>query len=512
VERPEFDPKREREFIARGWWRDDDTLSHWLARHAAERPDAAAVDLAGTVLTWQALNERVLRVAEGLRSRGLRAGDVVAVQLPNVPEFLIAHLAIARLGAVMCTLHMPYRGAEIEALLRHSGARGAFCMPKAADIFRAVLADTPGTVVEAGPQFAELERSAPLAAGHPEPDARDPFLLLYTSGTTAAPKGVAHAYRTMLGNSRLGVREHGLGAADRILCAAPLSHLYGLYSLHCAWAVGACTVLLPAFTPVDLSVAIETRKPTALWTAPAHVAAVRAQGLFDKHDWSSLRLAIVSGSRAAPELVKSFAAKVPKCAVTQLWGMTEIQAGLYTRPGDPLEMSATCAGRPSPGTEIRLGEDGEIQVRGPLVFSGYLNNPAATRNAFTADGWFCSGDLAEKRDGNAYAIVGRSKDIINRGGVKFNPADVESLLDSHPKILQSAIVPMPDPILGEKACAFVVLKNRGEPVALEELVAYLLEKKIAKNKLPEKLVVIDEMPVTPTRKIIKGRLRIPGAQ
>jgi acyl-CoA synthetase (AMP-forming)/AMP-acid ligase II len=505
MDRPAYDPGQEREYIARGWWREDDTLPRWLARHASERPNAAAVDLAGTVLTWQGLHERVLRIAEGLRARGLKAGDVIAVQLPNVPEFLLAHLAIARLGAVMCTLHMPYRGAEIEALLRHSGARAAFCTPKAAELFRPLI----GTVIEVGAQFAELERSAPLAATHPEPDARDPFLLLYTSGTTAAPKGVVHAYRTMLGNSRLGVREHGLGAADRILCAAPLSHLYGLYSLHCAWAVGACTVLLPAFTPADLALAVESREPTALWTAPAHVAACRASGLFDKHDWSSLRLAIVSGSRAAPELVRSFAAKLPKCAVTQLWGMTEIQAGLYTRPGDPLEMSATCAGRPSPGTDIRLGEDGEIQVRGPLVFSGYLDNPAATKNAFTTDGWFCSGDLAERRDGSAYAIVGRSKDIINRGGVKFNPADVESLLDSHPRILQSAIVPMPDPILGEKACAFVVLKSKDERMALEDVVAYLLEKNIAKNKLPEKLVLIDEMPMTPTRKVIKGRLRLP---
>ncbi len=507
MKRPAFDPAIEREYMARGWWSDEDTLPKWLGRHLRERPGAAAIDLGGAVLTWEALHDRVLRVAEGLRQRGVGAGDVVAIQLPNVPEFLIAHLAIARLGAVMCTLHMPYRGAEIEALLRHSGARAAFCTPKAGEIFRSMLAQ----VVEIGSQFAELERCTPLAASHPQPDARDPFLLLYTSGTTAAPKGVAHAYRTMLGNSRLGVREHGLAAADRILCAAPLSHLYGLYSLHCAWAVGACTVLLPAFTPPDLAAAVEKGRPTALWTAPAHVAAVRAQGLFETHDWSSLRLAIVSGSRAAPELVRSFAAKLPKCAVTQLWGMTEIQAGLYTRPGDPLELSATCAGRPSPGTEVRLGEDGEIQVRGPLVFSGYLDNPQATRNAFTADGWFCSGDLAEKRDGNAYAIVGRSKDIINRGGVKFNPADVESLLDSHPKIFQSAIVPMPDPILGEKACAFVTLKDKAQSVALEELVAWLLEKNIAKNKLPERLVVIDEMPVTPTRKIIKGRLRVPDA-
>jgi cyclohexanecarboxylate-CoA ligase len=146
-------------------------------------------------------------------------------------------------------------------------------------------------------------------------------------------------------------------------------------------------------------------------------------------------------------------------------------------------------------------------VRGPLTFSGYYKNPEANRSAFTPDGWFRSGDLAEQR-GEYYAITGRIKDVINRGGVKFNPADVEALLDSHPKILQSAIVPMPDPVLGEKACAFITLRPGAAEPTLEEVVAYLLEKRIAKNKLPERLVVIPEMPLTPTRKIIKGKLRL----
>jgi acyl-CoA synthetase (AMP-forming)/AMP-acid ligase II len=312
----------------------------------------------------------------------------------------------------------------------------------------------------------------------------------------------------MLGNGRLGAPEHRLSASDRVLCAAPLSHLYGLYSLHCAWAVGACTVLLPAFKPDDLARAVQRQKPTALWTAPAHVAACRAAGVFERYDWSSLKLAIVSGSMAPPSLVREFAGKLAGCAVTQLWGMTELQAGLYTRPGDPFEMSATTAGRPSPGTEVRLAADGELQVRGPLLFSGYLDNPEATAAAFTADGWFRSGDLAERR-GEYFAITGRSKDIINRGGVKFNPADVEMLLDSHPKILQSAIVPMPDAVLGEKACVFVTLRSKDETVTLEELAAWLLARNIAKNKLPERLVIVAEMPLTPTRKIIKGRLRLP---
>ncbi|MFL6574898.1 MAG: class I adenylate-forming enzyme family protein [Burkholderiales bacterium] len=488
--------ERQAEYKARGWWADD-TLTRWVARHARERPDAPALAFQDGVFSWKAVEERVLLVAAGLRGRGIAAGDVVALQLPNTPEFVLSYLAIARLGAVTCTLHMPYRGAEVQALMRHSGARLAICMPQSKQLFEGL-----------GIAFAELQNHAPPVFDLAEPGPSDPFLLLYTSGTTAAPKGVLHPYRTMLGNGRVSAPEHGLHEKSRVLCAAPLSHLYGLYSLHCAWALGACTVLLPAFKPDELGSAVENLKPTALWTAPAHVAACRAAGAFERYDWSSLELAIVSGSIAAPSLIRDFAERLARCAVTQLWGMTELQAGLYTRPRDPFEMSATSAGRPSPGTEVRLSEDGELQVRGPSLFSGYLKDPTETTEAFTPEGWFRTGDLGEARGGYV-AIIGRSKDLINRGGVKINPADVEMLLDSHPKVLQSALLPMPDPVLGEKACLFISLKDPAQQTSLIELVDYLLGKGIAKNKLPERLVIVAEMPLTPTRKIIKSRLRIP---
>jgi cyclohexanecarboxylate-CoA ligase len=486
MQRPGYSRHDEREYLERGYWRDDDTLAHWLALHAAERPEAPAVAGAGNVLTWRELERRVLCLAQGLKEKGIGAGDVVAVQLPNTLEFLLVHLATARLGAVMCTVHMPYRGAEIETILAHSGAKLFFT---------------------AAYPFSELLGAAPLPREHPAPNARDAFLLLYTSGTTASPKAVPHPFRTLLGNSRMGAREHGLTAESRVLCAAPLSHLYGLYSLHCAWSVGACTVLLPAFKPEELASIVQRERPTALWCGPAHVAACRNAGLFDSHDWSSLRLAIVSGSLAPSALMHYFAEKLPRCAVTQLWGMTELQAGLYTRPADGVEVAAISAGRPSPGTQVRLTPEGELQVRGPLAFSGYYRNDEATRAAFTEDGWFRTGDLAERR-GENYAITGRSKDIINRGGVKFHPADVEALLDAHPKILQSAIVPMPDAVLGEKACAFVTLRPGAAEATLAELCEYLLARQIAKNKLPERLVIIPEMPLTPTRKIIKSKLRV----
>jgi len=246
-----FDPELARRYVERGWW-GDDTLPGWLASHSKTRPDAPAL-IAGQIISWRELEERVLRFAEGLRRAGVARGDVVAVQLPNTPEFVIAFLAICRLGAVMSTLHMPYRGAEIAALLRHSRAKLAICLPAAKELFGGL-----------GRAPAEIETDSILPKDFPGPAAADPFLLLYTSGTTAAPKGVPHNYHTMLSNARLGVPEHRLTAADRILSAAPFTHLFGLYELHCAFACGAASVLLPAFTPPDLSALIEKEKPTAL--------------------------------------------------------------------------------------------------------------------------------------------------------------------------------------------------------------------------------------------------------
>ncbi|MSQ18983.1 MAG: hypothetical protein EXR39_05360 [Betaproteobacteria bacterium] len=528
-----FDPLLVREYIRHGWWRDD-TLHGWISRHVKERPDAPALMQGDRVISYRGLADQVSRLAEGLRQAGVARGEVVTVQLPNTIEFAVAYLAICRLGAVLCTLHMPYRGAELEALLAHSRAVAAIGLADTKDwsparTYLALKSRIPtlqvivavGTPVEGTLSLnALIEHSPPLDARYPAPLASDPFLLLYTSGTTSAPKGVPHPYHTMLSNAWVGAPEHRVTANDRILSAAPFTHLYGLYSLHVAWAVGAATVLLPAFTPGDLAVTIERDRPTGLWCGPPHAAAMRAQGLFDKHDLSSLTLAILSGSACPPELVRWLQAKTPQCAVTQLWGMTETQGALYSRPGDALDVAATSAGRASPGTEIRIadaddralpsGEEGELQVRGCLVFPGFYDNEAANRTAFTANGWYRSGDLASMDDAGNVTITGRSKDIINRGGVKFNPREIEDLLDAHPVILQSAIIPMSDPVLGERACCFVMLRPGVAMITLAEIVAYLAAQNIAKIKLPERLVIVPEMPLTPTRKIIKGRLVIPA--
>lgn len=509
----DFDPQQVSEYVRRGWWRDD-TLSGWVARHARERPEAPALIHGAITISWRELADRSASLAEGLRRAGVAKGEVVAVQLPNTAEFVTAYLAICRLGAVASPIHMAYRDAELASLLSHNRAVAAICLSRDKDWSPAeaycsmrVSIQTLKTVIALGERvegtlsLAELiEKPPPLGARDaPAPVASDPFLLLYTSGTTAAPKAVPHSYHTMLSNARLGASEHRIDSTGRILSAAPFSHLFGLYSLHVAWSEGAAAVLLPVFSPPELTRTIERDKPTALWTGPAHIAACRALGLLEKHDLGSLRLVIMSGSACPPELVRWLQARVPDCAVTQLWGMTETQGALYTRPGDAPDVAALTAGRPSPGTEVRIlapdgsrcaaNQEGELQVRGCLLFPGFFDNDAANEAAFTADRWYRTGDLAIVDEAGNVAITGRTKDIINRGGVKFNPRDVEDLLDSHPKILQSAIVPMPDPVLGERSCCFVSLRPGVTGVTLQEVVEFLLQHNIAKIKLPERLVI-----------------------
>ena len=522
-----FDGDRTALYLERGWWSPADTLSQWLARAASETPDAPAIVDAGRSLSYRELAGRVAALAGGLKALGLGSGDVVAVQLPNRSEYLVSYLAICAVGGVMTTLYVPYRAAEMETLLDHSGARAFIGLDETGDFrpaqtaldLRSGLASLEHVVVlgdapDGACSFADLDGAAAhdLADG---PVAADPFLLLYTSGTSSRPKGVPLAYQGILGNARLGVPEHGIDASDRILSAAPFGHLYGLYSFHLALAAGASTVLLPTFTPPDLARTLDAESVTVLFAAPAHVAACLGTGLLSPEALSSLRLAVLSGSAVPPAVARGLQERMAGGHVTQLWGMTETQAGLYTRPGDPIETVAASAGRPSPGTEVRVvgqdgtglpaGEEGELQVRGPLLFPGYFHHPEANRDALTADGWFRTGDLAVvDGDGNV-SITGRSKDVINRGGVKYNPRDIEDLLAAHPQVDMAAIVPIPDPVLGERACCCITVSGDTAPT-LESICAYLDENGVARIRWPERLEVVDAMPLTATRKIIKGAL------
>jgi acyl-CoA synthetase (AMP-forming)/AMP-acid ligase II len=512
-------------FRAQGWWRDE-TLGNWLERCRATRGESPAVITAGQTLTYTELGERVAALASGLAQIGIAAGDVVAVHLPNIPDFLIAWFAINQRSAVMQTIHMPYGLREVEHMLRHSGAKAVLALSDlrgrspAAEIAGLGLPDLTVIAVSgsaAGAKSYEAIAAAGVAKPVPPHPVRatDPFLLLYTSGTTAAPKAVSVSYNHFLSNARLCAQEFGFRLDDRVLCLAPYTHLYGLYALELGFVVGAAACLLPVFTPPDFAAALTQMRPTVLIGGPAHIAACMRQDLLKGLDLSSIRFAILSGTNVPVPLSQAFEAMLPNGKVQQAWGMTELQFGACSRPSDPRQVRFETIGRATPGTELRVtdgedrllphGEVGELHVRGCSLFSGYVRNPDANRAAFTTDGWLRTGDLASMDEAGNVLLRGRTKDLINRGGVKFNPIDMEIAIAGHPAVAQVAIAPIPDAVLGERASCFVVLKN-GATLSFEELKAFLSERKFAKFTWPEQLVIVSDMPATPTRKVMKAEL------
>ena len=507
---------------------DGATLRTWIERHASERPTAPAILGPSGVIDFDAVHVRALALAGYFRGLGIGNGDIIAAQLPNTVEFIATYLAAGYAGATLQTVHMPYRAAEIGPLLAHSKATAFVGFVGTKDFSPAAFAlslraATPslkhviavgGPAPPGGHDFPQPE-TIPIAWSLSPPRASDRFLLLYTSGTTAAPKGVPISYDKFLPNAALSASELQIDNRSVILSAAPFTHLYGLFATHVALAAGAATALLPAFSPAAFAAALDAHHPTGIFAGPAHMAACLNEGLLTPERLASARFMMISGSACPPDLARKVQDRMPNGEVLQLWGMSELQAGTFTRPGAPEAVRFGSVGPATPLTRLRVAVDdreaeldheGELQVQGASVFAGYLDNAAATAAAFTADGWFRTGDLARMDGRGNVALTGRLKDVINRGGIKFNAADIEALIDTHPGVAASAIVPVPDAVLGERACCFVVPKPGGLPLRLDDITGWLSANGVAKLKWPERLELIAEMPLTPTRKIMKGEL------
>ena len=325
---------------------------------------------------------------------------------------------------------------------------------------------------------------------HPRMSKRFAWLTLFlTSAAACAPPVVE-------GGSNVNDRSNGGDQGEQLL-------------------TGAIYIPLPAVTPAALAAALVKENPTHAFLAPAHLAALLKAGLLDGSELGHLRQVIVSGSYCAPELKRSLQAKLPHGRVFELWGMTETFAVLLGDPDEPAALRQDWIGRATNGSEARVVDsndrpfppntEGELQVRGCSVFAGYFDNDLANSDLFTADGWLRTGDLAVMGESGHVRITGRLKDIISRGGVKLNPSDLEALIDRHECVEQNAIVAVPDPILGEHACCRVVLKP-DKDLSLEVLCAWLEAQGVAKLRWPERLVAVEAMPMTPTRKIIKSAL------
>jgi cyclohexanecarboxylate-CoA ligase len=453
-----------------------------LRRTARRSPDKVAAVGDSRRLTYGELDALVESVAAGLMRRGVGVGDVVTSRLPNGVEALALCLAVNRIGAVHNPAATIYREREL-----------SFIRAQAAS---AILVDDADDDL-----FAE--RGAPAEPGPRAPDA--PSFLLYTSGSTADPKGVQHTDHTLQAECAAQAAYHRLGADEVFVIPSPVAHVSGLlYGMLLPVWLGATTVLMSRWDATGFLELIERERGTFSAGATPFLVGLVEHPSLDRFDVSSLRVFPCGGAAVPPELIRTARRRL-RLRTGRGYGSTEFPSVTSAAgPDEPERCRAETDGRPIGANQVRIVE-GEIQARGPELFVGYQDR-SLDADAFTPDGWFRTGDLGELDDDGFLRVTGRLKDIIVRSGEKMSAREIEELLARHPKVASVAVVARPDRRTGERACACVVPRGDAVP-ELAELNAFLAAAGLSTRKLPEALEILDALPMTSSGKVDKQALR-----
>jgi non-ribosomal peptide synthetase component E (peptide arylation enzyme) len=529
---PSFETRLTAELIERyghsGHW-GTETFYSILARRAAADPDRIAMIDHRARISYGELRRRVDDVAAGLSGLGVGPGDVVTIQLPNWVEFAYVFFACERVGAVANQIGPDYRSREVEYILRFSESRAYVCpasfrgfdyvamigelRPRLPDLATVCVLGGDGAAGTVGLDdlidgTRRAEGFRPVQMG-----ANDVMRMAFTSGTTGNPKGVTHSFNTTLPAAQILNEAMDVTEDEVFLAYLPVGLNWGYLTLLQAIMVGARVVLLDRFSARATLELIERERVTFIPSAPASIIALLNDPELERFDLRSLRVVITGGASCPVETIRAYRQKIPGHLI-ELYGMLETGFHTFTRLTDDPEAVTGTIGRAAAGMGLRLidgegldvpkGAEGEIAAEGPSVHLGYHRNPAANAELFTADGWFRTGDLGQFDAAGNVRIVGRLKEMINRGGKKFFPREIEEILYTHPKILHAAIVGVPDPRLGERNC-LCVIPRAGASFSLEEAVDFL-RGDVAVYKLPEELEVFDEFPFTPTGKIQRHAL------
>ena len=519
-----------RRYRAAGWW-DGSTVFDVLARAAAARPAHAALVDGARRLSYAELQHDAQRLAARLLALGIAPLDRVVVQLPNVAEFVVVYFALARIGAIPVMALRAHRQAELRHFLLASGAV-AYIVPDRIGSFdyrpmaQALCAQAPalrhvivlGEALDGQLGYAALMGRDDVAepAVWPAVDPGEVATMLLSGGTTSLSKLIPRTHQDYVLNARLCAAAAGFDERTVLMAILPLGHNYNLASpglLGTFWHAGT-VVLAPSGEAQAVFELVERERVSVIAAVLPLVVNWLASNAESGRDLASLKVIQNGGARLAPELRLRLRERYG-CVPQEIYGTAEGLINM-TRLDDPDPLLLHSSGTPvCPDDELRVvddhgfevpdGEPGELLTRGPYTIRGYYDAPEKNAEAFAPDGWYRMGDIVRKQGRHVYA-EGRKKDLINRGGEKISCEEVENLIFGHPKVQAVTLVAMPDPVFGEKACAFVIPRP-GQTLRFDELIAFLRAQDIAAFKLPERLEIVSEFPLSPVGKILKRSLR-----
>ena len=526
-----FNEQRRAAYRQQGLWGDASLADYWQQTARAMPDKIAVVDNHGASYTYSALDHAASCLANWMLAKGIESGDRIAFQLPGWCEFTVIYLACLKIGAVSVPLLPSWREAELVWVLNKCQAKMFFAptlfkQTRPVDLILPLQNQLPQLqqivgVDKLAPATSSLSLSQILADNTPLTTAitvhgDELAAVLFTSGTEGLPKGVMLTHNNILASERAYCARLNLTWQDVFMMPAPLGHATGfLHGVTAPFLIGARSVLLDIFTPDACLALLEQQRCTCMLGATPFVYDLLNVLEKQPADLSALRFFLCGGTT----IPKKVARECQQLGIKLLsvYGSTESSPHAVVNLDDPLSRFMHTDGYAAAGVEIKVVDDarktlppgceGEEASRGPNVFMGYFDEPELTARALDEEGWYYSGDLCRMDEAGYIKITGRKKDIIVRGGENISSREVEDILLQHPKIHDACVVAMPDERLGERSCAYVVLKAPHHSLSLEDVVAFFSRKRVAKYKYPEHIVVIEKLPRTASGKIQKFLLR-----
>ncbi|EPX8425031.1 medium-chain fatty-acid--CoA ligase [Escherichia coli] len=526
-----FNEQRRAAYRQQGLWGDASLADYWQQTARAMPDKIAVVDNHGASYTYSALDHAASCLANWMLAKGIESGDRIAFQLPGWCEFTVIYLACLKIGAVSVPLLPSWREAELVWVLNKCQAKMFFAptlfkQTRPVDLILPLQNQLPQLqqivgVDKLAPATSSLSLSQIIADNTPLTTAitthgDELAAVLFTSGTEGLPKGVMLTHNNILASERAYCARLNLTWQDVFMMPAPLGHATGfLHGVTAPFLIGARSVLLDIFTPDACLALLEQQRCTCMLGATPFVYDLL--NLLEKQpaDLSALRFFLCGGTTIPKKVARECQQRGIK--LLSVYGSTESSPHAVVNLDDPLSRFMHTDGYAAAGVEIKVVDDarktlppgceGEEASRGPNVFMGYFDEPELTARALDEEGRYYSGDLCRMDEAGYIKITGRKKDIIVRGGENISSREVEDILLQHPKIHDACVVAMPDERLGERSCAYVVLKAPHHSLSLEEVVAFFSRKRVAKYKYPEHIVVIEKLPRTASGKIQKFLLR-----